>query len=214
MVRTIDREGKQVGIIPLDQALALARSCKLDLVEVAPSTDPPVCRVMDFGKYQYQQMKKDRLARRKQFGGKLKEIKFRPRIEVHDYNVKLRHAREFLAKGYKLRIRLFYRGREMAHFELGDSLLRRLEADLGDIGHVEMPQKKFGRNVVMMFAPHKGGHKKAPAEAGKDDRDAKTQDKSLRVEAVQDNSERQGQEEAGLPEPSAHEKEPQAEAKA
>jgi translation initiation factor IF-3 len=185
MVRTIDSAGKQVGILPLDQALTLARSCKLDLVEVSPNVDPPVCRVMDFGKFQYQQMKKDRQARKKQVGGKLKEIKIRSRIEIHDYNVKLRQARDFLSKGFKLRIRLFYRGREMVHTEFGQSLLRRLEEDLKDFGHVEMPPKTFGKNVVMMFGPQKVAKPKAAQEQRKDVGDAKVEDKPLGGQAVQ-----------------------------
>lgn len=212
-VRTIDKDGKQVGILTLEHALGLARASKLDLVEVAPNADPPVCRVMDFGKYQYQQMKKDRVARKKQVGGKMKEIKFRPRIEIHDYNVKLRHARDFLEKGFKVRIRLFFRGREMAHAELGNNLLRRLEADLADLAHVEMTPKKFGRNVVMMFGPHKAGKLRQAPDRRKDGADAKDKDTPIGGEAVQDHGARQGEKEAGVSEPSAHGEAPQAEAR-
>jgi translation initiation factor IF-3 len=192
LVRTIDKDGKQAGVLPIDSALALARSSGLDLVEVAPTIDPPVCKVMDFGKYQYQQMKKDRMARKKQVGGKLKEIKLRPRIEVHDYNVKLRQSREFLAKGCKLRIRLVYRGRELAHVELGNNLLKRLREDLADVGHVEVPAKQFGKNVVMMFGPQKGGKAHPAGEQKKGVGDAKAEDKPLGGEAVQNNEAREG----------------------
>lgn len=181
-----------MGVLTIDQALSIARASRLDLVEVAPNLDPPVCRVMDFGKYQYQQMKKERLARKKQVGGKLKEIKLRPRIEIHDYNVKLKQSRDFLGKGHKLRIRLVYRGREMAHVELGNNLLKRLQEDLKDIGHVEAPPRNFGRNVIMMFVPQKGGRVKPPEEQGKESPDAKTEDKPLGGEAVQADEVRQG----------------------
>jgi translation initiation factor IF-3 len=192
MVRTIDKDGAQAGVLPIDEALALARTSGLDLVEVAPTIDPPVCKIIDFGKYQYQQMKKDRVARKKQVGGRLKEIKLRPRIEVHDYNVKLRQCREFLEKGCKLRIRLVYRGRELAHVELGTNLLKRIGEDLKDVGHVEVPPKNFGKNVVMMFGPQKGGKAHPAVEQKKGIGDAKTEDKPLGSETVQDNKERKG----------------------
>ena len=187
-VRTIDKDGTQAGIMTTDQALVLARASKLDLVEVAPNLDPPVCRIMDFGKYQYQQMKKSRVAKKKSVGGKLKEIKLRPRIETHDYQVKLRQAREFLEKGCKLRIRMVYRGRELAHMEIGSNLLRRFEEDVKDLGHVEMYPKTFGKNVVMMFAPRPGASKQRPAVVErKDGNDAKDENKPLGGEAVQEN---------------------------
>ncbi len=170
--------------MPIDQAMALAKASGLDLVEVAPTIDPPVCKIMDFGKYQYQQMKKDRMARKKQVGGKLKEIKLRPRIEVHDYNVKLKQSREFLSKGCKLRIRLIYRGRELAHVELGNNLLKRLEVDLKDVGHVEVPAKNFGKNVIMMFGPQKGTKPHPVVEKKRDTEDAKTEDKPVSGEKV------------------------------
>jgi translation initiation factor IF-3 len=192
LVRTIDKDGTQAGVLPIEKAMALARASELDLVEVAPNVDPPVCRVMDFGKYQYQQMKKNRLARKKQVGGRLKEIKLRPRIETHDYNVKLRQGREFLSKGCKLRIRLVYRGRELAHVELGDNLLKRLEEDLKEVGHVELPARRFGRNVVMMFGPHKGAKAHPPVEQKKGSGDAKTEDKPIGGEKVQNNEAREG----------------------
>jgi translation initiation factor IF-3 len=176
-VRTIDKDGEQVGIIDLDKALSLAKQSKLDLVEVAPQASPPVCRIMDYGKYHYLQIKKSRQAKKKQTSGKLKEIKIRPRIEAHDYEVKLRHAKEFLAKGYKLRVRLIYRGREMQHVELGNALLKRIEEDLRDIGHVETPPKQFGRNVVVLFGPAKSAKATQPQESRKDRENAKTEDK-------------------------------------
>lgn len=192
LVRTIDKDGSQAGVLPIEKAMALARSSELDLVEVAPNVDPPVCKVMDFGKYQYQQMKKDRMARKKQVGGKLKEIKLRPRIEAHDYNVKLKQSKEFLGKGCKLRIRLVYRGRELAHVELGNNLLKRLEEDLKGIGHVETPARNFGKNVVMLFGPQKGIKAHPPVEQKKGSTDAKAEDKPIGGETVQDNEAREG----------------------
>ncbi|MCX6358104.1 MAG: translation initiation factor IF-3 [Candidatus Aureabacteria bacterium] len=192
MVRTIDKDGKQVGIIPIDHALSLARASMLDLVEVSPNADPPVCRVMDFGKFQYQQMKKDRQGRKKQVSGKLKEIKLRPRIEIHDYNVKLRHSHDFLTKGYKVRIRLVYRGRELAHEELGRNLLKRFEMDLKDVGHVETPARTFGKNVIMLFGPLKGAKPRTGAETKKEDADAKVENKPLGGETIQADQARQG----------------------
>lgn len=181
-----------MGILTIDQALSIARVARLDLVEVAPNLSPPVCRIMDFGKYQYQQMKKERLAKKKQTGGRLKEIKLRPRIEIHDYNVKLKQARDFLAKGHKLRIRLVYRGREMAHVELGNKLLKRLEEDIRDIGHVETPARNFGRNVILMFVPQKGGKVSPAPEQRKEVADAQTENKPSSSETVQTDQARQG----------------------
>jgi translation initiation factor IF-3 len=186
-VRTIDKDGNQAGIMLLSKALDLARASKLDLVEVAPNARPPVCRIMDFGKYQYLQMKKNRLAKKKQGGGKLKEIKIRPRIEHHDYEVKLRHAKEFLTKGNKLRIRLIYRGRELAHKELGNSLLQRFAADLQEVGAVESPPKTFGKNVVMLFAPQRSSKARHTEKQKKGDTDAKVEDKQISGEEIQNN---------------------------
>jgi translation initiation factor IF-3 len=192
LVRTIDKDGAQAGVLPIEKAVALAKASDLDLVEVAPNVDPPVCKVMDFGKYQYQQMKKDRMSRKKQVIGKLKEIKLRPRIEAHDYNVKLKRSKEFLSKGCKLRIRLMYRGRELAHVELGDNLLKRLEEDLKEVGHVELPARKFGKNVVMMFGPHKGAKAHPSGEQKKGSGDAKTENKPIGGEKAQNNEAREG----------------------
>lgn len=192
LVRTIDHEGKQVGVMEVGRALLLARAQKLDLVEVAPKLNPPVCKIMDYGKYHYNQMKKLRHARKKQMGIKLKEIKVRPRIEEHDYGVKLRHARDFLSKGCKLRIRLIFRGRELAHKELGDNVLNRLKEDLKDVGYVEMPPRRFGRNVVMMFGPattSKGHHEE---DKNKEENHAENKNEQGSSKEIQNNEEGQG----------------------
>ena len=175
-VRTIDKDGKQIGILEISKAIALARESKLDLVEVSPNADPPVCRIMDFGKYRYLQVKKRRQSKRHQSVGKLKEIKLRPRIQKHDYDVKLRHAREFLQKGNKLRIRLIFRGREMAHRELGDNLLARLQGDLAELANVEMAPRRFGRNVLMIFGPSRPPRVQEHPPKGKGGSNAKDKD--------------------------------------
>lgn len=183
-VRTIDKDGNQVGIIEISKAISLARESKLDLVEVSPNADPPVCRIMDFGKYQYLQVKKSRQNKRRQSVTKLKEIKVRPRIEKHDYDVKLRHAREFLQKGNKLRIRLIFRGRELAHKELGFDLLKRIESDLVGLGNVEMAPRSFGRNVLMIFGPVRQAKTHSDNTVKKDSEDAKDENKPGSGETV------------------------------
>lgn len=157
-VRTIDRNGKQIGVLPLAQALELAKQCGLDLVEVASDTDPPVCRIMDFGKYRYNKTKKFRTARRKHHADKLKEIKIRPRIFEHDYEIKLRNALKFLEKGYKVKLTIRFRKRELRHKELGDQLLSRLVQDLSGAGIPEGNKKWGGRNNMILYISPARGH--------------------------------------------------------
>ena len=157
-VRTIDRNGTQIGIIPLSQALELAKNCGLDLVEVAPDGDPPVCRIMDFGKYRYNKTKKSRMGRKKQHADKLKEIKIRPRIFQHDYEVKLRNALKFLDKGYKVKLTIRFRRRELRHKELGEQLLRRLIDDLSAVGIPDGRSKWAGRNNMIVYMSPSRGH--------------------------------------------------------
>jgi translation initiation factor IF-3 len=135
-VRLIDAEGKQVGIVPTDEARRMAIEAGFDLVEVAPDGRPPVCKIMDYGKYKYEQKKKAHSGK-KVHHAKIKEVRLRPRTEDHDYGVKLRHAREFLEKGDKVQIILMYRGRELVHQEVGRALLERFIADLADLARVE-----------------------------------------------------------------------------
>ncbi|MFQ5546908.1 MAG: translation initiation factor IF-3 [Woeseia sp.] len=152
-VRVIDASGEQAGVMGLDQALEIAKDDGLDLVEVSPTAEPPVCRVMDFGKYLFEQNKKAQSARRKQKQVHVKEIKFRPGTEEGDYQVKLRKLVNFLENGDKTKVTLRFRGREMAHQELGAKLLARVREDLDDIAMVEQMPQLEGRQMIMVMAP-------------------------------------------------------------
>jgi translation initiation factor IF-3 len=154
-VRVIDAAGEQAGVMSLDSAIELARNDDLDLVEVSPNAAPPVCRVMDFGKYLFEQKKKTQTGKTKQKQTHLKEVKFRPGTEVGDYEVKLRNLTRFLAQGDKTKVTLRFRGREMAHPELGVQLLKRVETDLVEYGTVEQYPKMEGRQLTMVLAPKK-----------------------------------------------------------
>lgn len=143
--------GQQLGVMKLNDALKHAQSLGLDLVEVAPTAVPPVCRIVDYGKFKYEQSKHDK--EKKSAGSKLKEIKFRVNIDEHDYETKLRHGEEFLDKGNKVRVQLQFRGREMAHQELGMQLMARIKVDLAGMANVEQEPKMQGRNVTMTLAP-------------------------------------------------------------
>ena len=154
-VRVIDASGEQAGVMSIRDALDLARDQDLDLVEVSPNADPPVCRIMDFGKFVFEQNKKAQSARRKQKQVHVKEIKFRPGTEEGDYQVKLRKLREFLEQGDKAKVTLRFGGREMAHPELGAKLLARVRSDLEEIGAVEQMPQMEGRQMVMIMGPKK-----------------------------------------------------------
>ena len=154
-VRVIGSDGDQVGIMPIDEALEYARNVSLDLVEVAPNSDPPVCRIMDYGKFVFEQRKKAQLGRRKQKQIHVKEIKFRPGTEEGDYQVKLRNLVRFLTSGDKTKVTVRFRGREMAHQELGVQLLERVQRDLSEYGTVEQFPQLEHRQMVMMIAPKK-----------------------------------------------------------
>jgi translation initiation factor IF-3 len=154
-VRVIDEEGEQRGVMPLAAAITVAREEGLDLVEVSPNAEPPVCRIMDFGKYLFEQNKKSQAAKRKQKQVHIKEIKFRPGTEEGDYKIKLRKLVEFLEDGDKTKITLRFRGREMAHKELGAQLLARVRDDLEEFGTVEQIPQMEGRQMVMVMAPKK-----------------------------------------------------------
>ena len=136
-------------------ALALAEEDNMDLVEIAPNSDPPVCRIMDYGKFRFEQAKKAQIAKKKQKNIQVKEVKFRPGTDIGDYNVKLRNLIRFLTEGDKVKVTLRYRGREMAHQELGRDLLKRVEADLEEYGSVEQFPRMEGRQMVMVLAPKK-----------------------------------------------------------
>ena len=154
-VRVIDADGEQVGVIKTEEALAMAQEAGLDLVEVSPNASPPVCRVMDYGKYKFEANKQQQKAKKKQKQIQVKEIKFRPRTEEGDYRTKVRKLREFLEKGDKAKVTLRYRGREFAHQELGLELLKRVAADLEEFSSVEQMPKMEGRQMVMMLSPKK-----------------------------------------------------------
>jgi translation initiation factor IF-3 len=158
-VRVISPEGKQLGILDTPKAINLALEVGLDLVEVAPNAQPPVCRIMDFGKYVYEEQKKHSHA--KTTASKIKEIEFSARIEVNDFNTKLRHAEEFLAHGNKVKLRLKFRGREMVHTEIGFDVIKRAVAELVNMGHPDADAKLIGRNIHVMLTPLPPNKRKA-----------------------------------------------------
>ena len=181
-VRLIDEAGAQLGIKASDEARRIAYDKNLDLVEVAPNADPPVARIMDYGKYKYEQEQKAKLARKHQTSINVKEIKLRPKIGIHDYNTKKGHVVRFLNQRAKVKVTIMFRGRETTHPERGRDLLMRLADDVKEIGQIESPPLLDGRNMVMLLGPTKN--------AGVV-RDAKAEDEQRREEAVQGDGERQ-----------------------
>lgn len=153
MVRLIGKDGEQIGIVPVQEALRLSEEAELDLVEIVPNSEPPVCRIINYGKYLFEQTKKKQAAKKKQKQIQIKEVKFRPGTEIGDYQVKIRNVTRFLTNGDKVKVTLRFRGREMVHQELGAQMLERIETDLKDYGVVEQHAKLEGRQMVMMFAP-------------------------------------------------------------
>ena len=152
-VRIIGQEGAQLGVMLTPDALQIAQEQGLDLVEVAPNEKPPVCRIMDFGKYRYQQSKRLQQAKKKQKVILVKEIKLRPKTEKHDYNFKSQHVRRFLQDGHKAKVTIVFRGREMAHTELGRRILDRMAEELEDVSTIEQTPKQEGRNMAMVLRP-------------------------------------------------------------
>jgi translation initiation factor IF-3 len=152
-VRVVGHDGKQIGILPLKEAMKLAEEQGLDLVEVAPQATPPVCRIMNYGKYKYQQSKKIQEAKKHQTVIQVKEVKIRPRTEEHDLQFKLRHAKRFLSEGNKVKVSMLFRGREIAHPEMGRELLDRIVAELKDLMVIEQAPRLEGRSMVMLLAP-------------------------------------------------------------
>jgi translation initiation factor IF-3 len=171
-VRVIGEDGAQIGVLPVREALALAQSKGLDLVEVAATSRPPVCRVMDYGKFKYEQNRRARKAKKKQHQMQLKEVKLRPKIEEHDYGFKIEHAREFLTDRDKVKLTVTFRGREIAHQDLGYKLIQRAIADLAEHATVESAPRSEGRTLtaVLMPKPSRPGAKaesvNSPAPAG------------------------------------------------
>jgi len=192
-VRLVDENGEQLGIKTADEAREYAWGKNLDLVEVAAQADPPVTRVMDYGKYRYEQEQKAKLARKHQVSINVKEIKLRPKIGIHDYNTKKGHVERFLNQRAKVKVTIMFRGRETSHPERGRDLLMRLAEDVKEIGQVESPPLLDGRNMVMLLGPTKNAGVK---------RDAEDEDTQRSEEAVQGDGERQAA-------PAARNEEPQ-----
>uniref|UniRef100_UPI0038CD31CF translation initiation factor IF-3 n=1 Tax=Paracoccus onchidii TaxID=3017813 RepID=UPI0038CD31CF len=152
-IRLIGPDGENVGVVPPSVGLEMARDSGLDLVEISPNATPPVCKVMDLGKFKYEQQKREAEARKKQKIIEIKEVKFRPGTDTHDYDVKMRNVMKFLDAGDKVKVTLRFRGREMAHQDLGLELLNRVRDDVGEAGKVEAMPKMEGRQMIMMIAP-------------------------------------------------------------
>jgi translation initiation factor IF-3 len=169
-VLLIGADGAQLGVRPLPEAIALAREAELDLVEVAAAADPPVCRIMDFGKWKYEQDQRRKESRKKASNVVIKEMKFRPKIDEHDYETKLKHVERFLGEGSKVKLTIMFRGREMAHPELGRRILERVAERVAEVAMVESAPRQDGRNMTMVLNPiRKPGtrtrpSKEAPAE--------------------------------------------------
>jgi translation initiation factor IF-3 len=172
-VRLVGPNGEQVGIVRIDDALRLAQESDLDLVEVAPTARPPVCKLMDYGKFKYENAQKARETRRNQTNTVIKEMKLRPKIDAHDYETKKGHVVRFLKQGDKVKITIMFRGREQHRPELGFRLLQRLAGDVEELGFVESAPKQDGRNMIMVLGPHKKkSEAKAEAKAERDERAA------------------------------------------
>ncbi|NGX56077.1 MAG: Translation initiation factor IF-3 [Candidatus Anoxychlamydiales bacterium] len=163
-VRVINSDGSQAGVMSLSEALNLAADKDLDLVEISSNAKPPVCKIIDFGKYKYQQLKREKEGKKSQHQVKLKEIKFKPNIDNHDFLTKEKHAKEFILKGYKVKVTLSFRGRQMLHTEQGKKIIQRLIDDLQDIAQIESPLKLMGRTIVTVLAPIGKKYKGASSE--------------------------------------------------
>jgi translation initiation factor IF-3 len=165
-VRVIDENGEQLGIMAPPQALAIARQKGLDLVEIAATANPPVCRIMDFGRYQYQEQKRARQARKHQRVIEVKEIKFRPKVDEHDYQFKKKHIERFLSEGDKVKATIFFRGREMAHPEIGRRILERLIEDLADVAVAETQPRQEGNQMHTILSQRAAGKRPAARPRG------------------------------------------------
>ncbi len=154
-IRLIDQDGENAGVVTPATAMDMAEEVGLDLVEISPGANPPVCKIMDFGKYKYEQQKKAAEAKKKQKIIEIKEVKFRPNIDTHDYDVKMRSVTKFLGEGDKVKVTLRFRGREMAHQELGRDLLTKIAGDIEEIGKIEAMPKMEGRLMIMVVAPQR-----------------------------------------------------------
>jgi translation initiation factor IF-3 len=204
-VRLVGADGEQIGVIDTREALRQARDLDLDLVEVAPQADPPVCRIMDYGKFKYERDVRQKEARKKQSRTGLKEIKFRPKIDPHDYATKKGHVVRFLKGGNKVKITIMFRGREMAHTDLGRKILDRLVTDLGETIVVESFPKQEGRNMIMVIGPNKRYVEAQAKEAAKQARaPEQEQPEQEQPEQEQDQAEPESEKpEQEQPEPAA-----------
>ncbi|NLP03559.1 MAG: translation initiation factor IF-3 [Fibrobacter sp.] len=154
-VRVVADNGEALGIMPISDALARAEDAGLDLVEIAPTADPPVCRIMDYGKFKYEKSKKAKEAKKKQHVMHLKEIKLHPKTDEHDFNFKIEHARKFLLKGDRVKATVVFRGREITHIDFGREILNRMDEKLADLAQVEIRAKMEGRNMISIYVPDK-----------------------------------------------------------
>jgi len=152
-LRLIGPEGEQLGIFSRDLALRKADECDLDLVEIAPGVNPPVCRIMDFTKYKYEQEKREKEAKKRQRRSQLKEMRITPRIGPNDYMVKFNHIQNFLKKGFKVKVRMFFKGREFFHQDAGRGVMNKLISELAPIGRIDKEPKLLGRSLIVIFAP-------------------------------------------------------------
>ena len=170
-VRLVDPDGLQLGIRPLPEALQLARQLDLDLVEVAPQANPPVCRIMDYGKYKFDEAQKAKESRRKTTSVGIKEMKYRPKIGIGDFDTKTRQVKKFLDEGHKVKVTIMFRGREVFHPELGKKILDRVAVEVDGMARVESDPRLDGRNMVMVLAPDKRAKQSAAARAAEDNED-------------------------------------------
>jgi len=152
-LRVIGPEGQQLGVFPRDLAFKKAEEYDLDLVEVAPQADPPVCRIIDFSKYKYEQKKREKELKKHQKQSQVKEVRIRPRIDIHDYEVKLKHIKEFLEKKHKVRVRMWFRGREIAHKDIGNKIIDKLLKDIEPVGRVDREPHMLGKTMVLILSP-------------------------------------------------------------
>jgi len=174
----IDDTGQQLGIMPPPQALAIARQKGLDLVEISPTAMPPVCRIMDYGKYQYQEQKRSREAKKHQKVIEVKEIKFRPKVDEHDYQFKKKHIERFLAEGDKVKATVFFRGREMAHPEIGHRILMRLLEELVDVAMPETMPRQEGNQMHTILSAKRGAAPKKPVTRTDDEPEQRDEEES------------------------------------
>lgn len=176
-VRVIDNEGKQVGILALNDALVMADAAGLELVEIAPTAKPPVCKIVDYGKYRYQVTKKEKESKKAQVQVKVKEIKVKPNTDDHDLETKIKHGREFILKGNKVRVTCMFRGREMQHPEIGKRVVQKICDALADVGIIESPPKQMGKNLSVVIMP--GAKKKTKEQQHDKNENSQSSEKTL-----------------------------------